>query len=329
MPGLTSLTMRTFAALAAVAVFAAGLSRRLRQRGSHAGLSGHGNPPGQPRVHVGLRGPGDQNRVHGGALPGRWARRHRQGPQRDRSPGDFPGQHAQRHHRGHRPVDRGLRGDRAGRPCGREQHPARRAPVGSEPGRDTAPGQAICHFGVITGETCGTVESVNNGWFTMSHGVQSQKGDSGGPVYLAPNGGSGQLVGIFNSVWGDSRRRCRGRPPPTGPPGPRRGGAEPQLISGSIELEYRDRWRGGEQLLIGGFRRQPGDVVLDLPVPPGEVAPQQLGLGGIAHLGDAGASSWMGPARPDLHDASGPDIARPLGVAPGETRSPRRRRSAG
>ena len=73
----------------------------------------------------------------------------------------------------------------------------------SNPAVAIAPGQAICHFGVITGETCGTVESVNNGWFTMSHGVQSQKGDSGGPVYLAPIGGPGQLVGIFNSVWGE------------------------------------------------------------------------------------------------------------------------------
>jgi hypothetical protein len=63
-------------------------------------------------------------------------------------------------------------------------------------------GQPVCHFGVATGETCGTVESVNNGWFTMSHGVQSHNGDSGGPVYLAPFGGPGQIVGIFNSVWG-------------------------------------------------------------------------------------------------------------------------------
>ena len=63
--------------------------------------------------------------------------------------------------------------------------------------------QAVCHFGVITGETCGTVESLNNGWFTMSHGVQSQKGDSGGPVYLAPDGGPGQIVGILNSMWGE------------------------------------------------------------------------------------------------------------------------------
>ena len=76
-------------------------------------------------------------------------------------------------------------------------------PLESNPNVEVQPGQPVCHFGVITGETCGTVESVNNGWFTMSHGVQSQKGDSGGPVYLAPNGGPAQIVGIFNSMWGD------------------------------------------------------------------------------------------------------------------------------
>ncbi|MEB3981328.1 hypothetical protein OQ968_08650 [Mycobacterium sp. 663a-19] len=76
-------------------------------------------------------------------------------------------------------------------------------PLVSTPGLTVQPGQAVCHFGVATGETCGTVESVNNGWFTMSHGVQSHPGDSGGPVYLAPDGGPGQIVGIFNSVWGD------------------------------------------------------------------------------------------------------------------------------
>ncbi len=73
----------------------------------------------------------------------------------------------------------------------------------SNPNLTIAPGQPVCHFGVITGETCGTVERVNNGWFTMSHGVQSQNGDSGGPVYLAAPGGPAQIVGIFNSMWGD------------------------------------------------------------------------------------------------------------------------------
>jgi len=73
----------------------------------------------------------------------------------------------------------------------------------SAPNVALSPGQAVCHFGVSTGETCGTVESVNNGWFTMSHGVLSRNGDSGGPVYLTPPTGPAQLVGIFNSMWGD------------------------------------------------------------------------------------------------------------------------------
>ncbi len=64
-----------------------------------------------------------------------------------------------------------------------------------------APGQPVCHFGIITGETCGTVVSVNNGWFTMTNSVQTQQGDSGGPIYLAGEGPS-QIVGIFNSLWG-------------------------------------------------------------------------------------------------------------------------------
>jgi hypothetical protein len=76
-------------------------------------------------------------------------------------------------------------------------------PLVSIPGLTVQPGEAVCHFGVVTGETCGTVESVNNGWFTMSHGVLSHQGDSGGPVYLAPDGAPGQIVGIFNSLWGD------------------------------------------------------------------------------------------------------------------------------
>ena len=77
-------------------------------------------------------------------------------------------------------------------------------PLVSVPGLTVQPGQNVCHFGVITGETCGTVDKVNNGWFTMSQGVHSQHGDSGGPVYLAPLGGPGQIVGIFNSMWGPS-----------------------------------------------------------------------------------------------------------------------------
>ncbi len=72
----------------------------------------------------------------------------------------------------------------------------------SDPGLVVTPGEPVCHFGVITGETCGTVEAVNNGWFTMGHGAVSQKGDSGGPVYIIGPGGAALIVGVFNSVWG-------------------------------------------------------------------------------------------------------------------------------
>jgi hypothetical protein len=80
-------------------------------------------------------------------------------------------------------------------------------PVGrmlqSDPGLVVTPGEPVCHFGVVTGESCGTVEAVNNGWFTMGHGTVSQQGDSGGPVYVTSGPGPARIVGIFNSVWGN------------------------------------------------------------------------------------------------------------------------------
>lgn len=80
-------------------------------------------------------------------------------------------------------------------PDGRRLEPASDATVQS--------GDPVCHFGIVTGETCGTVEHVNNGWFTMGHGVTSQQGDSGGPVYVVSGIGSARLVGLFNSLWGE------------------------------------------------------------------------------------------------------------------------------
>ena len=65
------------------------------------------------------------------------------------------------------------------------------------------PGMPVCHFGVVTQESCGTIEAVNNGWFTMANGVVSQKGDSGGPVYNVTPDGRAVIVGMFNSTWGN------------------------------------------------------------------------------------------------------------------------------
>ncbi len=72
----------------------------------------------------------------------------------------------------------------------------------SDPAAPLAAGQPVCHFGVVTGESCGIVERVNNGWFTMTNGVVSQKGDSGGPVYTVTANGDAVMIGIFNSTWG-------------------------------------------------------------------------------------------------------------------------------
>lgn len=72
----------------------------------------------------------------------------------------------------------------------------------ADPAVGLNPGQQVCHFGVVTGESCGTVERVNNGWFTMENGVVSQKGDSGGPVYTPADGGRAVIIGLFNSTWG-------------------------------------------------------------------------------------------------------------------------------
>jgi hypothetical protein len=72
----------------------------------------------------------------------------------------------------------------------------------SDPGIVPSAGLPVCHFGVVTGETCGVIQAVYNGWFTMANGVVSQKGDSGGPVYNVTADGRAALVGMFNSTWG-------------------------------------------------------------------------------------------------------------------------------
>jgi hypothetical protein len=71
-----------------------------------------------------------------------------------------------------------------------------------DPAAPLAIGQPICHFGVVSGESCGTVERVNNGWFTMNNGVVSEKGDSGGPVYTPTSNGNAVIIGLFNCTWG-------------------------------------------------------------------------------------------------------------------------------
>ncbi|MGL5441494.1 Rv1815 family serine proteinase [Mycobacteroides stephanolepidis] len=63
------------------------------------------------------------------------------------------------------------------------------------------PGLPVCLMGSVSGETCGKVDAINNGWFTMTD-VGGQHGDSGGPVYTITQPGQALLVGIYSLRWG-------------------------------------------------------------------------------------------------------------------------------
>lgn len=80
----------------------------------------------------------------------------------------------------------------------------------SRPGVVLHPGQAVCHFGVSTGETCGTVESVNNGWFTMSHGVPVRRGIRGARSTWPPMAAPRRSSGSSTASGAAFPRRCPG-----------------------------------------------------------------------------------------------------------------------
>lgn len=152
-------------------------------RRGFAGVPGYGDQAGHERLHTGLRRPDEPRRLHRGPLPGR-----RVGGDRD---GNFIGHQGsfQDNTPDGATVDTNymisdwetiqLAADVAVNnilPGGRM--------LVEDPAVVPTPGAPVCHFGVVTGESCGTIQAVNNGWFTMANGVVSQKGDSGGPVYV-------------------------------------------------------------------------------------------------------------------------------------------------
>ena len=148
-------------------------------------------------------------------------------------------------------------------------------------------GMPVCHFGVITGESCGTIQAVNNGWFTMANGVVSQKGDSGGPVYNLTPDGRAAIIGMFNSTWGQYPAAVSWQVASQQ--------AREDVISaaaGSVtrpaaralaeKLENRDRRCGSPHFVVGRLWRQAADVTLDLPVPPVEIRFNSCGLASSA-----------------------------------------------
>ena len=74
-------------------------------------------------------------------------------------------------------------------------------------------GLPVCHFGVVTGETCGTIQAVYNGWFTMANGVVSQKGDWAARSTTSPPTAGRRSSECSTAPGANTLRRCRGRPP--------------------------------------------------------------------------------------------------------------------
>lgn len=62
-------------------------------------------------------------------------------------------------------------------------------------------GMPVCRTGVTTGDGCGSITRIGNGWFRFD-GPTIQKGDSGGPVYTSI-GDRTVLVGIIRGFMTD------------------------------------------------------------------------------------------------------------------------------
>ena len=83
--------------------------------------------------------------------------------------------------------------------------PALTRPIITEPGIRPTPGMTVCHRGATTGASCGEIDEVHDGWFTMKAGTMtSDHGDSGGPVYTYTDesGSSPVIVGILRGLNG-------------------------------------------------------------------------------------------------------------------------------
>lgn len=78
--------------------------------------------------------------------------------------------------------------------------PALAHPLITQPGLEPAPGMVVCHHGAATAASCGEIDEVHHGWFTMKTGtMNSDHGDSGGPVftYTDASGSAPVIVGIL------------------------------------------------------------------------------------------------------------------------------------
>lgn len=81
--------------------------------------------------------------------------------------------------------------------------PALTRPIVTEQGITPQAGMHVCHRGAATPCSCGDIDQVYDGWFTMkTDTMTSEHGDSGGPVYTytAAGGDKPVIVGILRGL---------------------------------------------------------------------------------------------------------------------------------
>ncbi|MUM19507.1 hypothetical protein FZI91_01255 [Mycobacterium sp. CBMA271] len=59
-------------------------------------------------------------------------------------------------------------------------------------------GLPVCRIGITTGEACGSIDGIGNGWFLVS-GLPVDHGDSGSAVYTVTSPGNAAIVGIVSA----------------------------------------------------------------------------------------------------------------------------------
>lgn len=81
--------------------------------------------------------------------------------------------------------------------------PALTRPLITQRGIAPQPGMHVCHRGATTPCSCGDIDTVYDGWFTMKpNTMTSEHGDSGGPVYTytAAAGDNPVVIGILRGL---------------------------------------------------------------------------------------------------------------------------------
>lgn len=147
-------------------------------------------------------------------------------------------------------------------------------------------GLPVCRNGVTTGEACGTVASLGNGWFLVD-GLPVDHGDSGSPVYTITSPGRAAIVGIVSARYKANRTGAE---------------ATVALSWPTVVRQMRDDLANGRGTRADDTRTRPA---LPAPPPPGQTLPPPMEPQPPSLVGPGG-TPMSPPLPPDAPAPSGP-----------------------